>query len=238
VGDKAAAMILAPQAAVRAVVRKAVGARVVPAERKVARRVPARLVVDRKAVVLKAAAQAAVRLAAVKDPAAHQLAFQCQAAGGFPVFRVLVPAVQPVAVVASQAAAHPRAALELRAVHPMKAFSEDRVAAVGPPALLVVKRAAKAVKQVAVRPAVLLGPWTVVPKVAWQAAERPVVLLARWAAVAIQVAVCPAVLVNPEVAVKQAELAAMPGVPAVRPAPVRATAAGGALVAAKAARVR
>jgi hypothetical protein len=250
VADKAVAMILLPQAAVRVVVRKAArpeGVQVMLVARRAARlavapRVAVRLVVDRRAVDRKAAAQAAVRLAAVKDLAAHLLVSQCQAAAGFQVFQVLAPAAPPVAVAmaASQAAARPRAAVVLRAVHRMKAFSEDRAAAVVPPALLVVRRAAKAVKQAAVRPAVLLDRWAVAPKAAWQAAERPVVLLARWAAQAIQVAVCPAVPVNPEVRAKQAEVAAMLVVPAALPALVLATAAtpAGALAAARVAQVR
>jgi len=188
-----------------------------------------RRAVDRRAVVRKAvvhrADRAAVRLAAVKDLAAHPLASQCRAAAGFQVFRVLAP-VPPVAVVVvSQAAALPRAAVELRAAHRMKAFSEDRVAvAVAVPlALLVVKQAAKAVKRVVVlldrRAAVLKGAWL---------AERPVVLPAKWVAQAVRVAVCPAVPVNPAV------VAAMPEVPEDRLARATAAAPAGALVAARA----
>jgi hypothetical protein len=243
-------MILALRAAVRVVVRKAarpVAARPVAAvpAMQAAHRVAARLEVDRRAVDRrqvdrKAAAQAAVLLAAAKDLAVHLLAFQCQAVPGFQVFRVLAPTVRPVAAVVSQAAARPRAAVELRAVHRMKAFSEDRAAAAVPLALLVVKRAAKAVKQVAVRLVVLLDRWAVAPKEAWQAAERLVVLPVKWVAQAIQVAVCRAVPVNLEVRAKQAEVAAMPVAPAERPVPVRAIAAApaGALVAARAAQVR
>ena len=230
--DKAVAMIRALQAAVQVVVHK-VAALAMQAARRAARlavahRVAARLVVDRRAVDRKAAAQTVVRLAAAKDLAAPRLVFQCRVAAGFQVFRVLAPAVRLVAVV-SQAAARPRAAVELRAVHRMKASSEDRAAAVVPPALLVVKRAAKAVKQVAVRPVVLLDRWAVAPKAAW----RAVVLPARWVAEAIQVAACPVVPANPEVLVRQAERVAMPVAQADRPAPVQATAAApaGALVA-------
>lgn len=170
-----------------------------------------------------------MRLAAVKDLAAHPLASQCRAAAGFQVFRVLAP-VPPVAVVVvSQAAALPRAAVELRAAHRMKAFSEDRVAVAVPLALLVVKRAAKAVKRVVVlldrRAAVLKGAWL---------AERPVVLPAKWVAQAVRVAVCPAVPVNPAVVAKQAEVAAMPEVPEDRLARATAAAPAGALVAARA----
>jgi hypothetical protein len=228
-------MILALRAAVRVVpVRKAarrVATRVVQAARRVvhpaaAHRVAAPLVVtDRKAVDRKAAAQAAVRLAARKDLAAHLLEFQCQAAAGFRVFRVLAPAVRPVAVVVSQAAARPTVAVELRAVHRMKASSEDRAAAVVRPVLLVVKRAARADKQVAVRPVVLPAKWVVAPRAGWRVVERPVVLLARWVAQAIQVPVCPAAPVNLAVQAKRAEVAGRPAVPADLPALVRATVA-------------
>ena len=173
----------------------------------------------------------AVRLAAVKDLAAHPLASQCRAAAGFQAFRVLAP-VPPVAVVVSQAAARPKAAVELRAVHRMKAFSEDRVAAVVPLALLVVK-------QVAALRVVLLERRAVVRKAAWQAAERPAVLRARWVAQVIQAAVCLEVPVKPAVLVRRVERAAMPVVPADRL--VRGTAAapaGAPAAAVRVARVR